>query len=52
MQTALDALMVSYNTRCSHQGRSMNGRTPAKAFRDRIPRHSKKEDNTGLKTAA
>jgi hypothetical protein len=44
--------MVGYNTRRPHQGRGMNGRTPAKAFRDGIPRNSKKEDKTELKTAA
>jgi hypothetical protein len=35
--------MVSYNIRRPHQGRSMNGRTQAKAFRDSIPGYSKKE---------
>ena len=30
----------------------MNGRTPAKAFRDGIPKTRKKEDKTDLKTAA
>lgn len=30
----------------------MNGRTPAKAFRDGIHRNSNKEDKTELKTAA
>ena len=29
----------------------MNGRTPAKAFRDGIPKHSKKDDKIDLKTA-
>ncbi len=47
-----DAYMVSYNTRRPHQGRGMNGRTPAKAFRDGITRYSKKEDKADLKTAA
>jgi len=30
----------------------MNGRTPAKALRDGIPKNSRKEDKTDLKTAA
>ena len=30
----------------------MNGGTPAKAFCDGIPKHSKKEDKPDLKTAA
>ena len=38
-----DTYMVSYNIRRPHQGRSMNGRTQAKAFRDSIPGYSKKE---------
>ena len=52
MQTVLDAYLVGYNTRRPHQGRGMNGRTPAEVFRDSIPRNSKKEDKTDLKTAA
>ena len=44
--------MVGYNTKRPHQGRGMNGRTPARPFRDGIPRNSKKEDKTDLKTAA
>ena len=52
MQTVLDAYLVGYNTKRPHQGRGMNGRTPAKAFRDGIPKHSKKEDKPDLKTAA
>ena len=53
MQVVLDACLVSYNTKRPHQGRGMNGRTPAKAFRDGIPKASEKEeDKTDLKTAA
>ena len=53
MQPVLDAYLVSYNTKRPHQGRGMNGRTPAKAFRDGIPKTSQKEeDKTDLKTAA
>ena len=32
MQTALDTYLVVYNEQRPHQGRGMNGRTPAKAF--------------------
>ena len=52
MQAVLDAYLVGYNTKRPHQGRGMNGRTPAKAFRDGIPRNGKKEDKADLKTAA
>jgi hypothetical protein len=52
MQTVLDAYLVAYNTRRPHQGRGMNGRTPAKAFRDAIPKHNRKEDKTEPKIAA
>ena len=52
MQTVLDVYMASYNTKRPHQGRGMNGRTPVKAFRDSIPRTSKKEDKPDPKTAA
>ena len=53
MQVVLDAYLVSYSTKRPHQGRGMNGRTPAKAFRDGIPKTSQKEeDKTDLKTAA
>jgi transposase InsO family protein len=51
MQAVLDAYLVSYNTKRPHQGRGMNGRTPARAFRDGIPKASQKEDKTDLKTA-
>lgn len=37
MQKDLDAFIVVYNTRRPHQGRGMNGRTPAKAFTDGLP---------------
>jgi hypothetical protein len=48
----LDAYLVGYNTRRPHQGRGMNGRTPAKAFRDGIHKHSRKEDRTDMKPGA
>ena len=52
MQIALDAYLVLYNTKRPHQGRGMNGRTPERAFRDGIPKHSKKENKSDLKSAA
>jgi transposase InsO family protein len=53
MQLALDAYLVIYNTKRPHQGRGMNGRTPAKAFRDGIPKTaSRKEVKPELKSAA
>ena len=52
MQVVLDAYLIGYNTKRPHQGRGMNGRTPERAFRDGIPKPSKKEDKTTLKTAA
>jgi transposase InsO family protein len=36
MQGALDSYLIGYNTKRPHQGRGMNGRTPLKAFIDRL----------------
>ena len=41
MQTDLDAYLVEYNTKRSHQGRNMNGRTPFQAFKDGLPQPEK-----------
>lgn len=38
MQATLDAYLVVYNEQRPHQGRGMNGRTPAKAFLDGRPK--------------
>ena len=38
MQAALDAYLVVYNEQRPHQGRGMNGRTPARAFLDGRPK--------------
>ena len=46
MQTALDDYLVTYNQRRPHQGRGMNGRTPAKAFTDSLSNRAKKGDRT------
>lgn len=37
MQAVLDRYLVHYNTERPHQGRGMNGRTPAQAFREGLP---------------
>ncbi len=41
MQVVLDDYLVGYNQRRPHQGRGMKGRTPARAFRDGLPRKAK-----------
>ncbi len=38
MRVAPDACLVRHNTRRPHQGRNMQGRTPARAFREGLPR--------------
>jgi transposase InsO family protein len=38
MQVVLDVYLVSYNTARPHQGRNMNGRTPATAFIEGMPK--------------
>lgn len=38
MQAVLDQYLVSYNTARPHQGRNMNGRTPATAFTEGLPK--------------
>ena len=48
MQVDLEAYLKNYNTKRPHQGRGMNGRTPWRAFLDRIPAN----DNSQEKTAA
>jgi transposase InsO family protein len=50
MQAALDAYLVSYNTDRSHQGRGMNGRTPYRAFLDRIPANDNSQEDTDRQT--
>ena len=40
MQGVLNEYLVAYNTRRPHQGRGMNGRTPAKAFIDGLPKET------------
>ncbi len=46
MQT--DAYLVTYNTQRPHQGRGMNGKTPAGVFARCLPKIKKpKEDKLG-----
>lgn len=51
MQVALDEYLVVYNTRRPHQGRGMNGRTPAKAFIDGLPKETRAPTSKPQKTA-
>ena len=46
MQAALDQYLVRYNTERPHQGRGMNGRTPWRAFLDRIPANDNLTEDT------
>ena len=51
MQAVLDKYLVVYNQKRSHQGRNMNGRTPARAFIDGLLKpHQKKGEQKGKKT--
>ncbi len=50
MQAALDAYLVTYNTERPHQGRGMNGRTPYRAFLDRVPANDNSQEDTDRKT--
>jgi transposase InsO family protein len=43
MQTVLDSYMDSYNQRRPHQGRGMNGRTPAQAFVEGLPNRASQQ---------
>ena len=53
MQVVLDDFLVGYNQRRPHQGRNMNGRTPAKAFVDGLTKTtSQKEDKKPARKAA
>jgi transposase InsO family protein len=45
MQAVLDDYLDGYNHRRPHQGRGMNGRTPAQAFIDGLPHPPAKDDN-------
>ena len=50
MQAVLDAYLDSYNQRRPHQGRGMNGRTPAQAFAQGFRKSTpEKEEKTQVK---
>ena len=54
MQVDLEAFLKTYNHDRPHQGRGMNGRTPAKAFTDGLPKptKAKKMEKTETRKAA
>jgi transposase InsO family protein len=49
MQVVLDSYMVSYNQRRPHQGRGMNGRTPAQAFVEGLPSRASQQQEEDAK---
>ena len=52
MQRVLDDYLVVYNTQRPHQGRGMNGRTPARAFIEGLPKPDQpQKEAPPLKTA-
>lgn len=51
MQVVLNTYLIDYNTRRPNRGRGMDGRIPAKAFRDGIRKPSRKEATIELKAA-
>ena len=51
MQKDLDAYLVRYNTERPHQGRGMNGKTPAEVFVRCLPKPTNKKE-TKMKSAA
>jgi transposase InsO family protein len=51
MQKDLDAYLEKYNTKRSHQGYNMNGRTPYKAFLDALEKKRNVEKKEVKKTA-
>ena len=51
MQKDLDAYLVTYNTKRPHQGRNMNGRTPATVFVDSLPKPEKRKEEKPKKAA-
>jgi transposase InsO family protein len=53
MQAVLDDFLVVYNQRRPHQGRGMNGRTPAVAFIEGLPKpQPQKEEKRAEKRTA
>jgi transposase InsO family protein len=50
MQAALDGYLKIYNEERPHQGRGMNGTTPARAFKSRIPANDNSKEDTAQQT--
>ena len=50
MQTVLDRYLEGYNHKRPHQGRGMNGRTPAKAFKDGLPKTPVRKEVTSRRS--
>jgi len=51
MQTDLDTYLKTYNEKRPHQGRNMNGRTPAKVFIEGLPKPEKTKEEKPKKAA-
>jgi transposase InsO family protein len=51
MQKDLDAYLVIYNTKRPHQGRGMNGRTPANVFMAGLPKPKNRKEEKPKKAA-
>lgn len=51
MQAVLERWLAEYNEKRPHQGRGMNGRTPAQAFKDGLPGRAAKPKPRKEKTA-
>ncbi len=52
MQASLDAYLLRYNEKRPHQGRGMEGRTPAQAFKAGLPKTAKKGESRPNQTKA
>jgi hypothetical protein len=52
MQLVLDAYMETYNQRRPHQGRGMNGRTPATAFIEGLPKPQQQKEERSANNRA
>ena len=51
MQKDLDAYLVTYNTKRPHQGRGMNGKTPAAVFLAGLPKSKNRKEEKPKKAA-
>ena len=50
MAMLMPVFLDGYNNERPHQGRSMNGRTPYRAFLDRIPANDNSQEDTAHQT--